>query len=83
MCFYIKISKYKKYCFYIFVSEKCKYAMRSSATAEDLPMISFAGQQDTYIYYTKGVIKMGEVTMCQSCGLPFNKEHAHFIAEEI
>ncbi|MGC4017862.1 MAG: zinc ribbon domain-containing protein [Muricomes sp.] len=25
---------------------------------------------------------MGEVSMCQSCGLPFNKEHAHFMAIE-
>lgn len=25
---------------------------------------------------------MKEVTMCQSCGLPFNEEHAHFIAIE-
>jgi hypothetical protein len=26
---------------------------------------------------------MTEVTMCQSCGLPFNEEHAHFIAPEL
>jgi rifampicin phosphotransferase len=25
------------------------YAVRSSATAEDLPLASFAGQQDTYL----------------------------------
>ncbi len=25
---------------------------------------------------------MAEATMCQSCGLPFNEEHAHFIATE-
>jgi hypothetical protein len=30
----------------------------------------------------KGRIKMTEVAMCQSCGLPFNEEHAHFIAIE-
>src|SRR5690348_8884776 len=29
--------------------EKNAYAIRSSATAEDLPMASFAGQQDTYL----------------------------------
>ncbi len=28
------------------------------------------------------MIKMAEVKMCQSCGLPFNEEHAHFIAKE-
>ncbi len=33
-------------------------------------------------YSTKGMINMAEVTMCQSCGLPFNKEHSHFIATE-
>lgn len=25
---------------------------------------------------------MAEIKMCQSCGLPFNEEHAHFIAIE-
>ncbi len=25
---------------------------------------------------------MTKVSMCQSCGLPFNEEHAHFIAKE-
>ncbi len=29
--------------------EKCAFAVRSSATAEDLPTASFAGQQDTYL----------------------------------
>ncbi len=29
--------------------EKASYAIRSSATAEDLPSASFAGQQDTYL----------------------------------
>jgi rifampicin phosphotransferase len=31
------------------VDEKNAYAVRSSATAEDLPTASFAGQQDTYL----------------------------------
>ncbi|AOT71874.1 phosphoenolpyruvate synthase [Geosporobacter ferrireducens] len=31
------------------LGEKNAYAVRSSATAEDLPMASFAGQQDTYL----------------------------------
>ncbi|MBI1833349.1 MAG: phosphoenolpyruvate synthase [Candidatus Andersenbacteria bacterium] len=31
------------------LSEKNTYAVRSSATAEDLPTSSFAGQQDTYL----------------------------------
>ncbi|WP_044639890.1 phosphoenolpyruvate synthase [Risungbinella massiliensis] len=31
------------------LGEECAYAVRSSATAEDLPMASFAGQQDTYL----------------------------------
>jgi len=31
------------------LGEKEAYAVRSSATAEDLPLASFAGQQDTYL----------------------------------
>jgi len=31
------------------IGENNAYAVRSSATAEDLPMASFAGQQDTYL----------------------------------
>ena len=31
------------------LGEKNVYAVRSSATAEDLPTASFAGQQDTYL----------------------------------
>jgi len=31
------------------LSDKATYAVRSSATAEDLPTASFAGQQDTYL----------------------------------
>lgn len=31
------------------LGERCAYAIRSSATAEDLPHASFAGQQDTYL----------------------------------
>jgi pyruvate,water dikinase len=31
------------------LGEHAAYAVRSSATAEDLPMASFAGQQDTYL----------------------------------
>jgi len=31
------------------LNEKTAYAVRSSATAEDLPTASFAGQQDTYL----------------------------------
>lgn len=31
------------------LGEKDAYAVRSSATAEDLPTASFAGQQDTYL----------------------------------
>ncbi|MCM0651000.1 phosphoenolpyruvate synthase [Clostridium swellfunianum] len=39
--------------------EKAAYAVRSSATAEDLPTASFAGQQDTYlnIIGTESILK--------------------------
>lgn len=36
-------------CFLSKYGEKNAYALRSSATAEDLPTASFAGQQDTYL----------------------------------
>jgi len=36
-------------CFLSKSGEKNAYAVRSSATAEDLPIASFAGQQDTYL----------------------------------
>jgi pyruvate,water dikinase len=36
-------------CFFLRLGEKDSYAVRSSATAEDLPAASFAGQQDTYL----------------------------------
>ncbi|MCU7496537.1 MAG: phosphoenolpyruvate synthase [Ignavibacteria bacterium] len=41
------------------LGEKSSYAVRSSATAEDLPTSSFAGQQDTYLNVTgkKAIIK--------------------------
>ena len=35
--------------FILRLGEKDSYAVRSSATAEDLPTASFAGQQDTYL----------------------------------
>jgi rifampicin phosphotransferase len=36
-------------CYLAKLGEKDAYAVRSSATAEDLPAASFAGQQDTYL----------------------------------
>lgn len=36
-------------CFLLRLGEDNAYAVRSSATAEDLPTASFAGQQDTYL----------------------------------
>ncbi|HHW00951.1 MAG TPA: phosphoenolpyruvate synthase [Clostridiaceae bacterium] len=36
-------------CFLSRIGEKSPYAIRSSATIEDLPTASFAGQQDTYL----------------------------------
>jgi pyruvate,water dikinase len=36
-------------CYLSNLGEKSAYAVRSSATAEDLPTASFAGQQDTYL----------------------------------
>ncbi|GAE89783.1 phosphoenolpyruvate synthase [Acetivibrio straminisolvens] len=46
-------------CFISGLGEKNAYAVRSSATAEDLPAASFAGQQDTYlnIIGTEAILK--------------------------
>ncbi|MBN1658524.1 MAG: phosphoenolpyruvate synthase [Anaerolineae bacterium] len=41
-------------------------AVRSSATAEDLPGFSFAGQQDTYLNVTGGEALIEAVTRCWS-----------------
>jgi len=40
------------------------YAVRSSATAEDLPTASFAGQQDTYLNVVGLAAILRHVTMC-------------------
>ncbi len=42
------IASYEKLCD-IYKQKKCDVAVRSSATAEDLPTASFAGQQDTFL----------------------------------
>jgi len=40
------------------------YAVRSSATAEDLPTASFAGQQDTYLNITGSESVLGHISKC-------------------
>jgi len=40
------------------------YAVRSSATAEDLPTASFAGQQDTYLNVIGPAAVLGQVSRC-------------------
>ncbi|HEY3957603.1 MAG TPA: rifamycin-inactivating phosphotransferase [Streptosporangiaceae bacterium] len=40
------------------------YAIRSSATAEDLPTASFAGQQDTYLNVVGGPAILAHVSRC-------------------
>lgn len=47
--------------------EEWAYAVRSSATAEDLPIASFAGQQDTFLNI-KGKKKSFDISA--SAGLP-------------
>ncbi|WP_315068783.1 phosphoenolpyruvate synthase [uncultured Clostridium sp.] len=44
--------------------EKNAYAVRSSATAEDLPLASFAGQQDTYLNIIGKEDILHHVSMC-------------------
>lgn len=45
------------------LSEDETYAVRSSATAEDLPAASFAGQQDTYLNVKKEQV-LAHISMC-------------------
>lgn len=56
---------------YAELSERCSHpnvpvAVRSSATAEDLPDASFAGQQDTYLWITGGENVVDAVRRCWS-----------------
>ncbi len=44
--------------------EEYSYAVRSSATAEDLPYASFAGQQDTYLNISGRVYLLNKVKDC-------------------
>ncbi|WP_035803491.1 rifamycin-inactivating phosphotransferase [Kitasatospora mediocidica] len=44
--------------------EQAAYAVRSSATAEDLPTASFAGQQDTYLNVVGSAAVLQHVSRC-------------------
>ncbi len=46
------------------VGEQAGYAVRSSATAEDLPTASFAGQQDTYLNIVGPAAILQHVSRC-------------------
>jgi rifampicin phosphotransferase len=46
------------------LGEENAYAVRSSATAEDLPTASFAGQQDTYLNITGKEVILKHVSKC-------------------
>ncbi|GAB3814715.1 rifamycin-inactivating phosphotransferase [Kribbella italica] len=46
------------------VAEDTAYAVRSSATAEDLPTASFAGQQDTYLNVVGAAAILEHVSRC-------------------
>lgn len=46
------------------LGEKHAYAVRSSATAEDLPSASFAGQQDTYLNIIGEAAILKHITKC-------------------
>ncbi|MGC9671371.1 rifamycin-inactivating phosphotransferase [Planosporangium sp. 12N6] len=46
------------------LGEHAAYAVRSSATAEDLPTASFAGQQDTYLNVVGPAAVLQHVTRC-------------------
>ncbi len=46
------------------LGERAAYAVRSSATAEDLPTASFAGQQDTYLNIVGPTAILQHVSRC-------------------
>lgn len=46
------------------LGERAAYAVRSSATAEDLPTASFAGQQDTYLNVVGPAAILAHVSRC-------------------
>jgi rifampicin phosphotransferase len=46
------------------LGEQAAYAVRSSATAEDLPTASFAGQQDTYLNVVGSAAILRHVSRC-------------------
>ncbi|MER5726888.1 rifamycin-inactivating phosphotransferase [Streptomyces sp. NPDC002138] len=46
------------------LGERAAYAVRSSATAEDLPTASFAGQQDTYLNVVGPTAILRHVSQC-------------------
>ncbi|MCP3784917.1 phosphoenolpyruvate synthase [Micromonospora sp. A3M-1-15] len=46
------------------LGEEAAYAVRSSATAEDLPTASFAGQQDTYLNVVGATAILRHVSRC-------------------
>jgi pyruvate,water dikinase len=46
------------------LGEQAAYAVRSSATAEDLPTASFAGQQDTYLNVVGSAAILQHVSRC-------------------
>jgi rifampicin phosphotransferase len=46
------------------LGERAAYAVRSSATAEDLPAASFAGQQDTYLNVVGPAAVLKHVSRC-------------------
>jgi pyruvate,water dikinase len=46
------------------IGEQAAYAVRSSATAEDLPTASFAGQQDTYLNVVGPTAILHHVSRC-------------------
>ncbi|WP_409492580.1 rifamycin-inactivating phosphotransferase [Amycolatopsis sp. cmx-11-12] len=46
------------------LGEQAAYAVRSSATAEDLPTASFAGQQDTYLNVVGAAEILRHISLC-------------------
>src|SRR5438034_9091902 len=78
------------------LGEHAAYAVRSSATAEDLPTASFAGQQDTYLNVVGPAAILRHVSRCwaslfteravtyrQRNGIDHNKVHMAVVVQQM
>ncbi|EKB49636.1 PEP/pyruvate-binding domain-containing protein [Cecembia lonarensis] len=74
------LASYRRLCELYGKSDELPVAVRSSATAEDLPDASFAGQQDTYLWVVGEDEVLSHIKMCwaslyTSRAIAYRKDH--------